>query len=171
MASGGKGGKVFKCRDQGLHTLKWIKGKEMKCNEDQGRKGISKGIKWPCINKSEKGKLWLTQKGITKSETLDLVFFLGGGCIFLLARVLKEGGCKKDREEAAETMCSAVGNYSRKLAEGAGEENRSTDRLIIIIFSMVVGIAIIINRRQYYCRHGDGRKEEREGSVRSGPIG
>lgn len=71
--------------------------------------------------------------------------------------MLKEGGREKDRIEAAETMCSAVGNYSRKLAEDAGKENRSTDRLIIMIFSMVVGITIIINRHQYYCRHGDGR--------------
>lgn len=104
----------------------------------------------------------INTKGITKSETV---------IFFLLAGMLKEAGHKKDRKEAAETMCSAVGNYSRKLAEGAGEENRSTDRLIIIIFSMVVGITIIINRHQYYRRHGDDRKEEQEGSARSGPIG
>lgn len=85
--------------------------------------------------------------------------------------LFKEGGQGKDSKEAAETMCSAVGNYSRKLAKGAGEGNRFTDRLIIIIFSMVVGITIIINRHQYYCRHGDNHKEEREGSACSGPIG
>lgn len=62
-------------------------------------------------------------------------------------------------------MCSAVGNYSRKLAQGAGEENRSTDRLIIIIFSMVVFIAIIINGHQYYCRHSDDHSKEQKGSA------
>lgn len=43
-------------------------------------------------------------------------------------------------------MRSAVDNYSRKLAEGTGERNRYTHRdgLIIIIFSMLVGITIII---------------------------
>lgn len=88
-----------------------------------------------------------------------------------MAEMFKEEGHKKDRKEAAETMCSAVGNCSRKLAEGAAEENRSTDRLIIIIFSMVVGITIIINSHQYYCRHGDGRKREQEGSACSRSTG
>lgn len=41
-------------------------------------------------------------------------------------------------------MCSAVGNYSRRLAEKPSERDRQRDKLIIIIFSMLVVITIII---------------------------
>lgn len=41
-------------------------------------------------------------------------------------------------------MCSAVDNYSRRLAEGPSERDGQRDKLIIIIFSMLVVITIII---------------------------
>lgn len=48
------------------------------------------------------------------------------------------------KERERETMCSAVGNYSRRLAEKPSERDRQRDKLIIIIFSMLVVITIII---------------------------
>lgn len=48
------------------------------------------------------------------------------------------------RERERETMCSAVDNYSRRLAEGPSERDGQRDKLIIIIFSMLVVITIII---------------------------
>lgn len=41
-------------------------------------------------------------------------------------------------------MCSAVDNYSGRLAEGPSERDGQRDKLIIIIFSMLVVITIII---------------------------
>lgn len=63
-------------------------------------------------------------------------------------RELKERGAKRRAEKMkrgrGETMCSAADNYTRKLAEGMRERDGQRDKLIIIIFSMLVVITIII---------------------------